>query len=65
MNETERVAQLKSRLVSAVVLTTDAEIHLENAADLAELTPDKAEEIWALKTELNRLGVRIMEASKV
>ena len=64
MTETERVRQLKSQLVSAVVMSTDAETHLENAAELAELTPDKAEEIWQLKGELARLGVRILEASK-
>lgn len=63
MNETERLRQLNAALATAVTKTIEAEGFLEDAAELAELTPEKAEEIWQLKSELHRLGVRIVEAS--
>lgn len=64
MTETQRLMKLKHALESAVVQLIEAEIHMENAAGLAELTPEKAEEIWQLKGELDRLGARILQASK-
>lgn len=63
MTETERLKKLKAALQTAMVRAVEAEGWLEDAAELAELTPDKAEEIWALKLELNRLGIRIREAA--
>lgn len=65
MTETERVKKLKTALQMALSRTLDAESLLEDAAELAELTPEKAEEIWQLKRELNLLGIRILEASKI
>lgn len=65
MIETERLKRLKAALETVVIMTTEAEIHLEDAAELAELEySDKAEKIWALKARLNRLGVEILELSK-
>lgn len=65
MTETERLKKLKAALQGALLGTLDAESFLEEAAELCELTPDKAEEIWQLKGELGRLGARILQASKV
>lgn len=65
MTETERLKKMRSALEQAVIITCEAEVRLEDAAELAEETPDKAEEIWQLKRELNQLGIRILQASKV
>lgn len=64
MTETERLKGIKAALAAALTQTVEGESWLEEAAMLAEPTPEKAEEIWKLKAELDRLGLRILEVSK-
>lgn len=61
MNETERLAKVKTALRTAVIKVVEAEGFLEDAAGYAEPTSEKAEQIWQLKQELDRLGCRIIE----
>lgn len=66
MNETQRLKELRTALHAALTRAVEAEGYLEDAAELAgmnELAPEKAEEIWQLKAELDRLGCRILQAS--
>lgn len=64
MTETERLKKIGAVLATALTNTVEAESFLEEAAMLAEPTPERAEEIWKLKAELDQLGRRILEVSK-
>lgn len=64
MNETQRLEKLKTTLRQTVIKTCDAEVCLEEAADLAVIGSAKETEIWELKKLLDRLGTEILELSK-
>ncbi len=70
MTEGERLAKVKAALETAESRIQEAEGFLEDAATLIdEVTPEdtddpKAEKIWQLRLQLDRLGIEILELSK-